>query len=90
MAIVTAENLFVAICLSLLSSISNFIFSFPPLRFSKDHAFEKPNDKNALELMDACAAAMLEKFPGIVFAYGVSDEYRYMALDILSCNSVPL
>ncbi|WVZ99391.1 hypothetical protein U9M48_044707 [Paspalum notatum var. saurae] len=46
-------------------------------RFSKIHAFEKPNDENALNLMNDCATAMLEKFPDIVFAYGVSDEYRY-------------
>ncbi|KAG0519395.1 hypothetical protein BDA96_09G260500 [Sorghum bicolor] len=45
-------------------------------RFSKIHAFEKPNDENALRLMNACATAVLEKFPDIVFAYGVSDEYR--------------
>ncbi|TVU38372.1 hypothetical protein EJB05_11739 [Eragrostis curvula] len=43
--------------------------------FSKIHAFEKPNDENALRLMDTCATAMLKKFPDIVFAYGVSDEY---------------
>ncbi|KAF8715692.1 hypothetical protein HU200_026634 [Digitaria exilis] len=47
-------------------------------RFSKSHAFEKPNDKNALRLMNACATAMLEKFPDIVFAYGVSDEYSFV------------
>jgi tRNA(His) 5'-end guanylyltransferase len=43
------------------------------------HAFEKPNDERALNLMNACATSMLEKFPDIVFAYGVSDEYRYIA-----------
>ncbi|XP_066366496.1 uncharacterized protein [Miscanthus floridulus] len=47
-------------------------------RFSKIHAFEKPNDKNALRLMNACATAVLEKFPDIVFAYGVSDEYSFI------------
>ncbi|CAL5095988.1 unnamed protein product [Urochloa decumbens] len=47
-------------------------------RFSKIHAFEKPNDKNALTLMNDCATAMLEKFPDIVFAYGVSDEYSFV------------
>jgi tRNA(His) guanylyltransferase len=31
-------------------------------------------------LMNSCATAMLEKFPDIVFAYGVSDEYRYAVL----------
>lgn len=47
------------------------------VRFSKIHTFEKPNDERALRLMNACATSMLEKFPDIVFAYGVSDEYRY-------------
>ncbi|XP_044975582.1 tRNA(His) guanylyltransferase 2-like isoform X2 [Hordeum vulgare subsp. vulgare] len=47
-------------------------------RFSKIHAFEKPNDENALRLMNACATSMLEKFPDIVFAYGVSDEYSFV------------
>lgn len=47
-------------------------------RFSKIHAFEKPNDEIALRLMNACATSMLEKFPDIVFAYGVSDEYSFV------------
>ncbi|KQK05204.1 tRNA(His) guanylyltransferase 1 isoform X1 [Brachypodium distachyon] len=47
-------------------------------RFSKIHAFEKPNDESALKLMNACATSMLEKFPDIVFAYGVSDEYSFV------------
>uniref|UniRef100_A0A8R7QC13 tRNA(His) guanylyltransferase n=1 Tax=Triticum urartu TaxID=4572 RepID=A0A8R7QC13_TRIUA len=47
-------------------------------RFSELHAFEKPNDERALRLMNACATSMLEKFPDIVFAYGVSDEYSFV------------
>ncbi|CAN6321544.1 unnamed protein product [Urochloa humidicola] len=47
-------------------------------RFSKIHAFEKPNDENALKLMDTCATAMLKKLPNIVFAYGVSDERSFV------------
>ncbi|XP_010922243.1 tRNA(His) guanylyltransferase 2 isoform X1 [Elaeis guineensis] len=47
-------------------------------RFSADHEFEKPNDKNALNLMNSCAVSMLEHFPDIVFAYGVSDEYSFV------------
>lgn len=47
-------------------------------RFSKVHDFEKPNDEKALRLMNACATAVLEKFPDIVFAYGVSDEYSFI------------
>nr|CAD1819046.1 unnamed protein product [Ananas comosus var. bracteatus] len=53
-----------------------FLYFF--CRFSADHAFEKPNDENALNLMNACAVSMLEQFPDIVFAYGVSDEYSFV------------
>ncbi|CAL9776410.1 unnamed protein product [Musa acuminata subsp. burmannicoides] len=47
-------------------------------RFSAEHAFAKPNDENALNLMNSCAVSMLEQFPDIVFAYGVSDEYSFI------------
>lgn len=53
-------------------------FSILFVRFSKIHTFEKPNDERALRLMNACATSMLEKFPDIVFAYGVSDEYSFV------------
>ncbi|KAL6620591.1 hypothetical protein ACP70R_035730 [Stipagrostis hirtigluma subsp. patula] len=57
-------------------------------RFSKIHTFEKPNDENALRLMNACATAMLEKFPDIVFSYGVSDEYRSLSFLEKKPNSI--
>ncbi|XP_078428091.1 tRNA(His) guanylyltransferase 2-like isoform X2 [Wolffia australiana] len=44
-------------------------------KFAEAHRFEKPNDARALNLMNACAACMLENFPDILFAYGDSDEY---------------
>nr|XP_027078826.1 tRNA(His) guanylyltransferase 1-like isoform X2 [Coffea arabica] len=47
-------------------------------RFSEVHEFEKPNDERALNLMNACAFAVLEEFPDIVFAYGFSDEYSFI------------
>ncbi|KAJ4764952.1 tRNAHis guanylyltransferase [Rhynchospora pubera] len=47
-------------------------------RFSSRHEFEKPNDSNALYLMNSCATSLLEKFPEIIFAYGVSDEYSFV------------
>ncbi|KAK6922401.1 Thg1 C-terminal domain, partial [Dillenia turbinata] len=47
-------------------------------RFSEVHKFEKPNDEKALNLMDSCAAAILEKFPDIIFSYGFSDEYSFI------------
>lgn len=45
-------------------------------RFSDIHEFDKPNDSRALSLMNTCAVAILKEFQDIVFAYGVSDEYR--------------
>ncbi|KAI3911209.1 hypothetical protein MKW92_046052 [Papaver armeniacum] len=43
-----------------------------------EHEFKKPNDERAMKLMNACAKAMFEDFPDIVFAYGVSDEYSFV------------
>ncbi|CAF1930983.1 hypothetical protein YC2023_060959 [Brassica napus] len=51
---------------------------FPPsylfnhYRFSLVHEFEKPNDETSLNLMNSCPAAVLEKYPNIIFAYGYS------------------
>lgn len=47
-------------------------------RFSEVHEFEKPNDQQALNLMNSCAVAVLEEFKDIVFSYGVSDEYSFV------------
>ncbi|RZB60674.1 tRNA(His) guanylyltransferase 2 [Glycine soja] len=48
-------------------------------RFSEIHEFVKPNDDRALNLMNLCAVAVLEKFwEDIVFAFGVSDEYSFI------------
>jgi tRNA(His) guanylyltransferase len=47
-------------------------------RFSEVHEFEKPNDEQALKLMNSCAVAVLEEFQDIAFAYGVSDEFSFV------------
>lgn len=39
--------------------------------------FEKPNDKRALDLMNAAAKAVVTELPDITIAYGISDEYRW-------------
>jgi tRNA(His) guanylyltransferase len=49
-------------------------------KFATKYGFEKPNDKRALELMNAAARAVMAELPDITIAYGVSDEYRH-ALD---------
>ncbi|XP_074272149.1 tRNA(His) guanylyltransferase 1-like isoform X1 [Silene latifolia] len=47
-------------------------------KFSDCHEFEKPNDLAALNLMNSCAAAVVEEFQDIIFGYGVSDEYSFV------------
>jgi len=47
-------------------------------RFSELHKFEKPNDKRALDLMDACAKEVLNEFPDVRIAFGESDEYSFV------------
>ncbi|GAV85181.1 Thg1 domain-containing protein/Thg1C domain-containing protein [Cephalotus follicularis] len=47
-------------------------------RFSEVHEFEKPNDEQALNLMNSCAVAVLEEFQDIIFSYGASDEYSFV------------
>ncbi|CAM6125365.1 unnamed protein product [Calypogeia fissa] len=46
--------------------------------FAQVHEFEKPNDMQALHLVNECAKAALEDIPDIVLAYGVSDEFSFV------------
>ena len=45
-------------------------------RFSKKYGFEKPNDRRAIELMNAAAVEVVRQFVDVVVAYGQSDEFR--------------
>ncbi|TQD80004.1 hypothetical protein C1H46_034438 [Malus baccata] len=47
-------------------------------RFSEVHEFVKPNDEQAINLMNSCAVAVLKEFQDLVFSYGVSDEYSFV------------
>ncbi|KAK4105691.1 tRNAHis guanylyltransferase [Parathielavia hyrcaniae] len=47
-------------------------------KFAYKYGFEKPNDKRALELMNAAARAVMAELPDITIAYGVSDEYSFV------------
>ncbi|KAM5562640.1 tRNA(His) guanylyltransferase 1 [Rosa sericea] len=47
-------------------------------RFTEVHEFVKPNDEQALNLMNSCAVAVVKEFPDIIFSYGVSDEYSFV------------
>jgi len=42
------------------------------------HEFEKPNDKNALNLMNKAAMVVMDKFEDIFLGYGQSDEYSFV------------
>ncbi|KAF6844206.1 tRNA guanylyltransferase [Colletotrichum musicola] len=42
------------------------------------YAFKKPNDKRALDLMNAAARVVVTEIPDITIAYGVSDEYSFV------------
>ncbi|PMD38506.1 tRNA guanylyltransferase [Hyaloscypha variabilis F] len=47
-------------------------------KFSTKYNFEKPNDRRALDLMNAAAKAVMTELPDIVIAYGISDEYSFV------------
>ncbi|KAG6173448.1 Glucose-responsive transcription factor [Claviceps purpurea] len=48
------------------------------------YGFEKPNDRRALDLMNAAAKAVVTDLPESVISYGVSDEYSFVFHK--SCN----
>lgn len=47
-------------------------------RLSDHYAFIKPNDRRALDLMNAAAVEVMKELPDLCIAYGVSDEYRFV------------
>lgn len=57
----------------------NLIFNLTTVRFSDIHEFEKPNDANALKLMNRCAEEVIKEFQDLILGYGQSDEYRFVA-----------
>ncbi|EQL01997.1 tRNAHis guanylyltransferase [Ophiocordyceps sinensis CO18] len=48
------------------------------------YEFEKPNDRRALDLMNAAAKAVVSDLPEVTISYGVSDEYSFVFHK--SCN----
>lgn len=56
-------------------------------KFTEQHAFEKPNDKNGLDLMNRAAVSVMEELRDICLAYGHSDEYSFVfRKDTSVCN----
>ncbi|KAF2235518.1 putative tRNAHis guanylyltransferase Thg1 [Viridothelium virens] len=47
-------------------------------KLSAKYEFEKPNDKRALNLMNAAAEGVMKELPDLVLAYGVSDEFSFI------------
>uniref|UniRef100_A0A336LT21 tRNA(His) guanylyltransferase n=1 Tax=Culicoides sonorensis TaxID=179676 RepID=A0A336LT21_CULSO len=47
-------------------------------KFSKIHNFEKPNDKNALNLMNYAATLVMQEYCDIILSFGQSDEYSFV------------
>ncbi|GME73648.1 unnamed protein product [[Candida] boidinii] len=47
-------------------------------KLSDKYGFKKPNDHNALELMNISAQKIMENIPDVVMAYGDSDEYSFL------------
>ncbi|MCJ1287826.1 tRNA-His guanylyltransferase [Xylographa opegraphella] len=47
-------------------------------KLSSKYGFEKPNDRRALDLMNAAATGVLKELPDICFAYGISDEFSFV------------
>ncbi|KAF2812839.1 tRNAHis guanylyltransferase [Mytilinidion resinicola] len=46
--------------------------------FTTKYKFKKPNDVQALELMNAAADGVMRELPDLVVAYGVSDEFSFV------------
>ncbi|RZB73456.1 tRNA(His) guanylyltransferase [Asbolus verrucosus] len=47
-------------------------------QFSTKHKFKKPNDENALALMNRAASVVMDEFKDILLSYGQSDEYSFV------------
>ncbi|RMY86404.1 hypothetical protein D0861_05959 [Hortaea werneckii] len=47
-------------------------------KLCKKYGFQKPNDKRALDLLNASATEVVKQFVDVVLAYGQSDEYSFI------------
>ncbi|KAF2865114.1 Thg1 C terminal domain-containing protein [Massariosphaeria phaeospora] len=53
-------------------------------KLTAKYKFTKPNDKRALDLMNAAAEAVMKELPDLVLAYGNSDEFSKLTTTIAS------
>jgi hypothetical protein len=54
-------------------------------RFTTKYKFIKPNDRRALDLVNAAAEAVMKELTDLVLAYGNSDEFRYVLAAYSPC-----
>lgn len=47
-------------------------------RFTREHGYEKPNDRRGVELMNQCALRCCKEFQDVCFATGQSDEFSFV------------
>ncbi|CAH0553165.1 unnamed protein product [Brassicogethes aeneus] len=47
-------------------------------KFTTKHSFKKPNDSQALWLMNKAASVVMDEFKDILLSYGQSDEYSFV------------
>ncbi|KAK3336763.1 Thg1 C terminal domain-containing protein [Cercophora scortea] len=47
-------------------------------KFANKYSWEKPNDRRAIDLMNAAAKAVMSEVTDITIAYGISDEYSFV------------
>lgn len=47
-------------------------------KLTAKYNFEKPNDRRALDLMNAAAAGVMKELPDLVMGYGISDEFSFV------------
>ncbi|OQE24373.1 hypothetical protein PENSTE_c007G01035 [Penicillium steckii] len=47
-------------------------------KLSDHYQFTKPNDRRALDLMNAAAVEVMKELPDLCIAYGVSDEFSFV------------
>ena len=60
------------------------------IRLSAKYRFQKPNDRAALELMNAAAVAVMKELTDVNIAYGISDEFRSSLLHILEKDQIQM
>lgn len=80
------EKDFTSIC----SSFLFFLFSIVLIRFTSDHHFEKPNDRNALMLMNRVLSfsIVVQSCSSVLMRYSRSMVTLCLVLEKYECSSI--